>query len=255
MAFLDLPGARIAYDVRGAGPPVVLIHGWACRRTDFDAVMDDLVGDHTVLALDLPWHGGSTSAHLAWPMRDLGALACAVATAAGMDEPLLVGHSLGAAVALEAALAGAGRRVVALDGLTFMHMYPRQDTEAIEGILGPMRADFAGAVCALCERAAGPATPGDITSAVAMEMVQMDPAAGVAMMRALLEWDMDDALRRAARGRVEVTAFAAECLLSPAAVDAYGGRFAVVPVGLGGHFYPREDPAGTAALIRGVLSA
>jgi pimeloyl-ACP methyl ester carboxylesterase len=250
MGSIDLPDAHVAFAVRGHGPPVVLIHGWACRRADFGPIADDLARDHRVLALDLPWHGESTSVRLDWSVADLGALVAEVAAGEGMGDAVLVGHSMGAAVALEAALAGAGHRVVALDGLTFMHMYPRQDAEAVEGILGPMRADFPGSVRALCERAAGPSTDAALTNAVAMEMLQMDPAAGVAAMRSLLEWDMDEALHRAAHAGIGITAHAADCLLSAAAAEAYGDRFTIVPVGLGGHFYLREDPAGTAALIR-----
>ncbi len=253
MEFIDIPDARIAFGVHGHGPPVVLIHGWACRRTDFDAIVDDLARDHRVLALDLPWHGQSTSARLDWDVGDLGALVAEVAAAQGMGDAVLVGHSMGAAVALESALAGAGHRVVALDGLTFMHMYPRQDSGAIAGILNPMRADFPAFVQALCQRAAGPSTDAALTDAVAMEMVQMDPAAGVAMMLSLLEWDMEEALRRAADARTGITAYAAACLLSPAVAEAYGRRFTIRPVDLGGHFYFREDPAGTSALIRAAL--
>jgi pimeloyl-ACP methyl ester carboxylesterase len=251
MPCIDLPGARIAYDVAGDGPPVVLIHGWACRRSDFGPVAADLARDHRVLALDLPWHGESTSSRRQWSIGDLGALVASVTAAEGMGNAALVGHSMGSAVALEAAAAGAGDRVIALDGLTFMHMYPRQAPGAIGDILRPMRADFPGAVRALCARAAGPSTNPAITAAVTMEMVEMDPAAGMAMMRSLLEWDMDHALALAGASGFRVTAYAADVLLSPRAVEAYGDRIVIVPVDLGGHFYPREDPGGTAALIRG----
>lgn len=251
----ELPGARIAYDVAGDGPPVVLIHGWACRRSDFAPVMADLARDHRVLALDLPWHGDSTSDIPYWPIDDLAALVRAIAGDEGMRDCALVGHSAGAAVAVEAVLAGAGRRVVALDGLTFMHMYPRIAPDAAERVLAPFREDFPGAVRALCERAAGPDTDPLLTQQVADEMAQMDPVVGVRMLAGLLAWDMDAALGRAEALGLSVTACAARCLLAPEVVDAYGHRFEIVPVDLGGHFFLREDPAGTAALIREALAA
>ncbi|MBL6634267.1 MAG: alpha/beta fold hydrolase [Thermoleophilia bacterium] len=250
MAYRDLPGARVAYDVAGEGPPVVLIHGWACRRSDFAPIMADLARDHRVLALDLPWHGDSTSDLEYWPIDDLAAIVQAIAADEGMRDCALVGHSAGAAVAVEAVLAGAGRRVVALDGLTFMHMYPRIPPDAAERVLAPFREDFPGAVRALCERAAGPGTDPAITRQVADEMAQMDPVVGVRMLAGLLTWDMDAALGRAGALGLSVTACASRCLLAPEVVDAYGHRFEIVPVDLGGHFFLREDPSGTAALIR-----
>ncbi len=103
---------------------MVLIHGWTCRRTDFDGVAADLARDHRVLALDLPWHGDSTATSRHWSIDDLAAVVGAVAVNEGMHEAVIVGHSMGAAVALETVLAGTGRRVISLDGLTYMHMYP-----------------------------------------------------------------------------------------------------------------------------------
>ncbi len=250
----DLLGARVAFDVDGDGPGIVLVHGWACRRADFDPIAHDLRRDHRVLALDLPWHGGSRAWRREWSMADLGGLVAAVTDAAGLHDAALVGHSMGAAVAVEAALAGAGGRVVALDGLTFMHLYPRQPVAARARVLGPFRQDFPAAVRALCERSAAPITDPALTARVAGEMSAIPPGEGIAMLSALMEWDMDDALARlAARGGRPV-ALASGWMLSPAVEEAYGAALDIRPVDLGGHFYLREDPAGTAAAIRAVLA-
>lgn len=255
MRFRHIPGAQVAYDIQGDGPPVVLIHGWACRRADFGPIADDLARDHRVLAIDLPWHGESRSDVRYWPMDDLGALVDAIAADEGMRDCVLVGHSMGAAVAVEAVLAGAGHRVIALDGLTFMHMYPRQEPDAVEQVLAPFREDFPRGVRDLCVRAAGPHTDRQLTEQVAREMAEADPDAAMAMMAALLEWDMDAAMGRAEAFGVTIIALASRAMLSPRAVDAYGHRFDIVPVDLGGHFYLREDPAGTAALIRDAMDS
>ena len=251
----ELPGARVAYDLAGDGPAVVLIHGWACRRHDLAGVAADLSRDHRVMCIDLPWHGESTATSRRWSMDDLGALVDAVVADEGMRGAALVGHSMGAAVAVEAVLAGEGHRVIALDGLTFMHMYPRQAPDDAERVLAPFRHDYPQGVRALCERAAGPGTDPAVTDEVATAMGEVDPEAAISMMQALLEWDMDAALSRAGALGVRVTALAARPLLSPGAVEAYGHRFDIVPVDLGGHFYPREQPAATADLIRRALES
>ena len=43
-------------------------------------------------------------------------------------------------------------------------------------------------------------------------------------------------------------------MLAPEVVQAYGQRFEIIPVDLGGHFYLLERPAETAALIREALA-
>ncbi len=249
-----LPGVRVAYDLMGEGPPVVLIHGWACRRSDFAGVAADLARDHRVLSLDLPWHGESTADSPRWTMDDLGALVDAVVVDEGLRGAPMVGHSMGVAVAIEAVLAGEGTRVIGLDGLTFMHMYPRQPADRREATLAPYRDDFTSAVHALCQRASAADTDPVLTAEIAGRMAEMDPDAGVRMLGALLDWDMDAALGRADALGLHVTALAAGAMLAPEVVQAYGHRFEIIPVDLGGHFYLLERPAETAALIREALA-
>ncbi len=97
-------GATIHYDVTGSGPPVVLVHGITESARTWDPIVERLEGDHRVVTLDLRGHGASPPA----AAYDLGALAgdvAAAATAAGVERPHVVGHSLGGAVV--SALAGA----------------------------------------------------------------------------------------------------------------------------------------------------
>lgn len=251
----DHPGVRVAYDVVGHGPPVALIHDWACRRSDWDGVAGDLSRDHRLLILDLPWHGASRATRDDWSMADLGALVAAVLVDEGMQGATLVGHSMGAAVAMEAARLGTGYQVVALDGLTFMHMYPRQSVSDTDAFLAPYEVDFPAAVHGLCERAAGPDADPLFIEVVAREMGTMDATTGVAMLRHLFDWDMDAALDHADAAGTRITAFAAKSMLSPRVTDAYGNRMRIIPVALGGHFFPRQHPAATADLIRGVIAA
>ena len=49
-------------ETRGAGPPLVLLHGWGMNLRVFDPLRDALAMHYTVTALDLPGHGRS-----AWP--------------------------------------------------------------------------------------------------------------------------------------------------------------------------------------------
>lgn len=107
-------GVRIHFEVEGSGPPVVLVHGITDSADDWAPLNGRLAADHTVVRLDLRGHGRSGDA------ADYSALSMAqdleaVVTAAGVDRPLLVGHSLGAVVATAYAAGAPTRGVVNID--------------------------------------------------------------------------------------------------------------------------------------------
>jgi len=109
-----MPTAGLAYDQRGAGPPLVLIHPLGGDRRVWDPVLEPLSAQRTVVAVDLPGFGDSaplsetpTPAALAQALERFFA-------GLGLDRPHVAGNSLGGWVALELALAGRARSVSAI---------------------------------------------------------------------------------------------------------------------------------------------
>ena len=94
--------AGIAYDVRGSGPTVVLIHGGVLDRRMWDYGVDALESRFTVVRYDLRGHG--KSADVTGPYSALEDLAT-VLDAVGARRAHLVGLSLGSRVALDFAIA------------------------------------------------------------------------------------------------------------------------------------------------------
>lgn len=86
-------------EVRGSGPDVVLLHGWALHGGMWGPWLDELSRHARLHVLDLPGHGRS-----AWPgdLRGLTGLVRAVVPAVPRGAVLL-GWSLGGMVALEIA--------------------------------------------------------------------------------------------------------------------------------------------------------
>lgn len=102
-AFLDLDGVRLHVLDRGRGPPVVLIHGLAGQIGHFaHSLVGLLETDFRVIAFDRPGSGYSTSAP--GEFGDQAAVLAAAIRALKLGKPLVVGHSLGGAVALALAL-------------------------------------------------------------------------------------------------------------------------------------------------------
>lgn len=104
--FVEVGGARIHYLERGDGPTLLLINGLGGNmRTFTHSVLERLSGDFRVVVMERPGSGESTRAPRAGAR--LGSQAETVSAfivALGLDRPVLVGHSLGGAVALAVAL-------------------------------------------------------------------------------------------------------------------------------------------------------
>jgi pimeloyl-ACP methyl ester carboxylesterase len=96
---LSLNNVSTAVLEGGDGPPIVLLHGPAAYGAQWRHVIRDLVTTHRVIAPDLPGHGASDSIDrppdrefIAGWLDDLIECTCPVA-------PVMVGHTLGGAMA------------------------------------------------------------------------------------------------------------------------------------------------------------
>ena len=122
-------------DIRGDGPDLVLLHGWALHGGMWGPWIDELARHARLHLVDLPGHGRSP-----WPagVRDLAGLAAAVRPAVP-DGAAVLGWSLGGMVALELAR---GPRLAAL---VLVATTPRfvVDTDWEHGLSPELLAEFA----------------------------------------------------------------------------------------------------------------
>ena len=84
-------------EVRGAGPPLVLIHGWGMHAGVFDGLAESLSRQRTLYLVDLPGHGRSRDANTSLTLG-----ACVDAIAARTPPAPWLGWSLGGLFALHA---------------------------------------------------------------------------------------------------------------------------------------------------------
>ena len=138
---------HIEYRVFGQGPvAVVLIHGWACDANYWNQQLEALKAHYTVVAMNLAGHGGSASNRSDWTIANYAADVAVVAKQIPNAQIILVGHSMGATVAIAAAPLIGDRviGIVAVDALRSVGLPPLPDAE-IQKHLAPFRADFVGA--------------------------------------------------------------------------------------------------------------
>jgi len=150
MPTFDSDGVRIAYEVVGAGPPIVLVHGFASswKRNWYEVGWFDrlVTGGRRVIALDCRGHGGSDKPHdpAAYRAAHMAGDVLRLLDHLKIERTALMGYSMGARIGaallvhhperLEGViLAGAGRGLIG----------ERRDAEAVARVL---EADDAAAI-------------------------------------------------------------------------------------------------------------
>jgi sigma-B regulation protein RsbQ len=188
-------GAVVALTMAGSGPPLVFIHGWSCKKEHWRAQIPVFAADHTVVALDLPGHGESTGAREAWTLEQYGADVAGVVNALGLDQVVLVGHSMGGPVTLEAArrLGAKVAAIVAVD--TLQNVEQSTDPRLVEGLLAEYRKDFAGVCPRIVPRMFLPSTDPELVTWVSEGMCRTRPEVAVDLFARFPAYDSAAAMK------------------------------------------------------------
>jgi len=101
METIEAAGHRIAFEQKGEGPPVVLLHGYVGDRRTWRRQLDALSDEFTVVAWDAPGYGGSSDPPEAFPLSAFADRLAAFIRALGLGRPHIVGLSFGGGLALE----------------------------------------------------------------------------------------------------------------------------------------------------------
>jgi pimeloyl-ACP methyl ester carboxylesterase len=105
--FVTADGARLHYLEKGAGAPVVFLHGNGSMIGDFvsSGITDRAAYDHRVVAFDRPGFGYSDRPRgRNWGPSEQAKLLLQAFSQLGIERPIIVGHSWGTLVALALAL-------------------------------------------------------------------------------------------------------------------------------------------------------
>lgn len=184
---------HLEYQVYGHGEPAVfLIHGWCGNADYWHAQIDALKAQYTVVALDLAGHGASGANRNDWSIANYAGDVATIARQLPNTRVILVGHSMGATVAL-AAVPRIGTRVIgviAVDALRSVGLPPAGARE-IEVKVAPFRTDFVGATRALVsEQLFEPGADPLLVQKVAYDMSLRRPAVAIPTLEKLLALDL-----------------------------------------------------------------
>ena len=269
--FVEAAGLRWHVQTAGTGPVVLLVHGTAASTHSWRDVTAALEARATVVAMDLPGHGFTTAPQRSagWSLAGMAEAIGGLVAVLGVTPRLVVGHSAGAAILVEAALAGrlTPTRIISINGalLPFpgvgRHLFPVLARLAFLNPLSPAllswRATRPGVVADLLAGTGSNLTPEGVALYRRLMSDRRHVAAALNMMAA---WDLAALERRLPGLRVPLTLVAALGDRAVPAEDAWrvrdrvAGSDVVTLRGLG-HLAHEEDPARVAGTILDALAA
>jgi 4,5:9,10-diseco-3-hydroxy-5,9,17-trioxoandrosta-1(10),2-diene-4-oate hydrolase len=98
---ISVDGVDLAVDDRGAGQSVICLHAIAHGSADFDAFAARTAGRYRVIRIDWPGQGRSGADGVAPTPARYAALLRGVVVHLGIEDPVIVGCSIGGAAAVE----------------------------------------------------------------------------------------------------------------------------------------------------------
>ncbi|MBB5711858.1 alpha/beta fold hydrolase [Sphingomonas xinjiangensis] len=237
----------------GDEPPLVFVHGWCCRGSFWDDVCHMLAGRDRVV-LDLPGHGGTPIIRdLPFSIESLGQDVASLAHHLKLDRPVLIGHSLGGPVAIEAArvLGGDCRGVIGVDTFTDRRVYHVRPSAEIAERLELLATDWSDQLRSLTRMIVLRDPSGvDLPSQIGDRMAAVGPQVGVSYMDALLRWDVAE---RSSGYPGPVATINSSALLPLIEVAPSVPGLEIDYMEEVGHFAMLEDPTALAVKINAIL--
>jgi pimeloyl-ACP methyl ester carboxylesterase len=237
-------GVSIHFQLQGKGEPaLVFIHGWSADLSYWDKQLTHFTETHTVVALDLAGHGDSGSERKSWTVEAYSGDVEAVVKNLGLDSVILIGHSLGGLVMIEAACRMQDRvkGLIGVDTLVDFEMSLPQDE--IEGWIEAFRSDFVqstdGYIRSLFPQSAEP----NLVEKVVADMVVAPPVVGIGTLQGFFDY-YKHRLREAAK-LIKVPLICINSDMHPTELDTnrkYISSFKVKIMAGVGHFPMVEDP-------------
>ena len=233
----------IQYETTGRGEPaLVFVHCWTCNRSYWDSQVEHFKGRNQVVRLDLAGHGESGKTRKDYTIETFGGDVTAVVEKLGLKKVILIGHSMGGPVSVEAAKK-LGDRVVGVVGVdTFYTPFqvpkdPKKAEEMAKGFIKPFEENYSEASAKFVSNFFAPGADPALIERVSNTTRSTDKVMANSAMRNIFGWYQAN---------------------SPAALEALGPKLrninanpkgdakplhpSVTMISGAGHFIPLEKP-------------
>jgi pimeloyl-ACP methyl ester carboxylesterase len=238
-------GIHVQYRVWGSGEPaLVLIHGWSCDSNYWREQIPELKKKYTIVAVDLAGHGGTDGNRSEWTMARFAGDVSAALAAVPNQKLILIGHSMGGPVALEATRLMKDRVIGIIGVDTFKEIGAPKPTQAqVDAFVKPMEENFIGATRDLItQHFFTPKSDPALIQKIAYDMSLSPPRIAIPAIRGLFAMDYEAVVKD-----ISVPIAAIESSLgepvNETRIKKLIPSFHSVTIPDSGHFLMMEDPA------------
>ncbi len=234
----------IAYEVRGEGDPaLVFVHGWCCDRSYWNEQLPHFAQKYKVVAIDLAGHGESGLDRKEWTMRAFGEDIVAVVDKLNLEHVVLIGHSMGGPVILEAARR-MPKRVIGLVGVDTLQNFEDKFTqEQIDNMFTPLRSNFAEATRNFVRTMFTPNSDPTLVEKIATDMSSAPQEVGLGALEGYIDFQNNEKIRVLQEVQAPITCIPSDKY--PTNVETnqrYVPSFKALIMSGVGHFNMMEDP-------------
>jgi len=241
---ISADGISIAYEVRGEGKPaLVFVHGWCCDRSYWNKQLPHFAEKYKVLSIDLAGHGESGLDRKEWTMGAFGEDVVAVINKLDLDQAVLIGHSMGGPVILEAARL-MPKRVIGLVGVDTLKDFEFKYTqEQIDNWFTPLRADFVEGTRDFVRTMFTPNSDPALIEKIATDMSSSPPMIGLRAVEGYIDFQNNEIIQVLKEVQAPLTCINSD--MEPTNVETnqhHSPSFKARIMSGVGHFNMMEDP-------------
>ncbi len=250
-------GLRIAYNVYGKGDTtLIFVHGWGIDQNYWAPQVEEFKTDYQVVTLDLPGFGASDKHRQRWEMETYGRDIDTFIDQLGLENVILVGHSMGGDVVLEAALLN--KEVIALIGVdNFKDVGEGLDEASqaeIAGFLEALKQNYKQVAAAMAEESLfHPSTPDEVRARVVADIRSADSLIAYGTLESLAEYARFQPFQLA---KLKQKLYLINSNATPthvAGMDYTGVDYEILPIDSTGHYPMIEKPRDFNRLLHAVL--
>lgn len=237
---LSKDGEKINFIVEGNGKPaLVFVHGWSCDKSYWDNQVKAFSPKYKVVVIDLAGHGESGTTRKNYTIELFGEDVAAVVNKLHLKKVILIGHSMGGAVIIEAAKRLKGKVIGLVGADTYQSFKDDWTAEQKEGFLKSFKENFVVTAKGFVKSMFPKTADSTLVNKIADDMSSAPPEIAISAIRNLFFYDPIPTLKE-----IRLPIISINCNLYPVSVEEnkkYVDSFTVKMMNGVGHFVMLED--------------
>lgn len=237
---LSKDGTKINFIATGRGEPaLVFVHGWSCDKSYWNDQVKTFSSKYKVVAIDLAGHGESGTTRKNYTIELFGEDVAAVVNKLHLKKIILIGHSMGGAVIIEAAKRLKGKVVGLVGADTYQSFKDDWTAEQKEGFLKSFTENFVVTAKRFVKSMFPKTADSTLVNKIANNMSSAPPDIAISAIRNLFFYDPIPTLKE-----IRLPIISINCDMYPVSVKEnkkYVDSFTVKMMNGVGHFVMLEN--------------